>query len=515
MATNILLLAVLKPGSGNLSTADRIRGYFEDCSRYKCWMRDSNSFKSLQEFHGHLLEKDVHVIIAIHALHSGSLLTGDKFLDGSNGCVWNTSTQKFINGSLVAAAKRWDELSKHKQPIANDHWSQTLHQDKLLRPSVVCIRETDDDSETLDYGCHGNSDSTQRAAATRFMKLFRKRAASVDCSRTMIEKQQDSSASHRSVACRIGGRKRSWSLSHLDARDVDRSDGGKVAREAPASTGGTKTTGHRHIPYVLICAGTDLNEFSKEITSLRLMTRAILGAKFVVSFSEPLLRKVKALWPVLSKSQLKEIPQAVMTFPSDLSIDSVRHHFGLCEDAVFFVMVSGIRPVKDPLYLVNAFSDWHLKKRKTVYLLIIGPLMHAEYGKTFLEVVNRAPGVVYLGAQSLADTHALIQASFALINSSLSEGMSTAILEAMDLGVPVIARNIPGNRAIIDHTQTGLLYDSATDFLESAEQLLSVSSLRTDIITCAKHKIRSRHHCDDERDVYFSLVDDLAKFNQS
>ena len=42
-------------------------------------------------------------------------------------------------------------------------------------------------------------------------------------------------------------------------------------------TGGTKTM--RDIPYALICAGTDLNEFSKEVTSLRLMTRAILSAK--------------------------------------------------------------------------------------------------------------------------------------------------------------------------------------------------------------------------------------------
>ena len=52
------------------------RGYFDDCSQYNCWLKDSNSFETLQEFHGLLSEKDIHVIIAIHALHSGSLLTG-------------------------------------------------------------------------------------------------------------------------------------------------------------------------------------------------------------------------------------------------------------------------------------------------------------------------------------------------------------------------------------------------------------------------------------------------------
>jgi len=168
--------------------------------------------------------------------------TGDKFLDGLKGCVWNTrrifqnGAQKFPNGSLVAAAKRWDELSKHKQPIANDHWSLTLHQDKLLRPSVVGIRETEDDDETFNHCCHrnGDSDYLQRAAAAR---VRRKRAASVDCSKTMIEQQRDHSGSHRSVGCRMGRRKRSWSLSHLDGRDIGRREGRKVAREAPAATG--------------------------------------------------------------------------------------------------------------------------------------------------------------------------------------------------------------------------------------------------------------------------------------
>ena len=172
--------------------------------------------------------------------------TGDKFLDGLNGCVWNSrrlfqnGVQKFPNGSLGAAAKRWDELSRHKQPIANDHWSLILHQDKSLRPSVVCIRETDDDDETFNHCCHrnGDTDYLQRAAAAR---VLRKRAASVDCSRTMIEQQRDLSSSHRAVGCRMGGRKRSWSLSHLDGRDIGRREGRKFAREAPATTGESDT----------------------------------------------------------------------------------------------------------------------------------------------------------------------------------------------------------------------------------------------------------------------------------
>jgi len=41
----------------------------------------------------------------------------------------------------------------------------------------------------------------------------------------------------------------------------------------------------------------------------------------------------------------------------------------------------------------------------------------------------RLSGVVYIGLLSLSDTHRLIAESFALVNSSLSEGVATAVLE--------------------------------------------------------------------------------------
>lgn len=33
-------------------------------------------------------------------------------------------------------------------------------------------------------------------------------------------------------------------------------------------------------------------------------------------------------------------------------------------------------------------------------------------------------------------------------------------MQAFDLGVPVIARRIPGNSYLVDHNETGLLYET-------------------------------------------------------
>jgi glycosyltransferase involved in cell wall biosynthesis len=52
-----------------------------------------------------------------------------------------------------------------------------------------------------------------------------------------------------------------------------------------------------------------------------------------------------------------------------------------------------------------------------------------------------------------------------LLNLSEYEGQSNSILEAMTLGIPVIATNIPGNCELVVDGETGILVqDSGNDF---------------------------------------------------
>ncbi|XP_069894072.1 glycosyltransferase 1 domain-containing protein 1-like, partial [Dipodomys merriami] len=122
-----------------------------------------------------------------------------------------------------------------------------------------------------------------------------------------------------------------------------------------------------------------------------------------------------------------------------------------------FLLICGLRQVKDPLFLVDAFSEWH-EEEPGVYLVIVGPEVDPEFTREVKARVKRASGVRLVGEMSQGDLHAAMKNCFALVNSSLSEGMSAAILEAMDLEVPVLARNIPGNAAVVEHEVTGLLF---------------------------------------------------------
>lgn len=61
-------------------------------------------------------------------------------------------------------------------------------------------------------------------------------------------------------------------------------------------------------------------------------------------------------------------------------------------------------------------------------------------------------------AGSVSDVPERLRAADVYVSTSHYEGMPMATLEAMAWGVPVIASDVPGNRAVVRHAQTGLLY---------------------------------------------------------
>lgn len=111
--------------------------------------------------------------------------------------------------------------------------------------------------------------------------------------------------------------------------------------------------------------------------------------------------------------------------------------------------------------------------------------------------------------RSQQELHAAMKRCFAVVNSSVSEGMSAAILEAMDLGVPVLARDIPGNAAVVQHEFTGLLYSSPQEFVHQSHRLLSDHKLRERVVRNGKLYVEEHHGLNQERETYRRLVDTL------
>uniref|UniRef100_A0A8D1M4Q4 Glycosyl transferase family 1 domain-containing protein n=1 Tax=Sus scrofa TaxID=9823 RepID=A0A8D1M4Q4_PIG len=125
--------------------------------------------------------------------------------------------------------------------------------------------------------------------------------------------------------------------------------------------------------------------------------------------------------------------------------------------------------------------------------------------------VKRTPGVRLIGEMAQEDLHAVVKNCFAVVNSSVSEGMSAAILEAMDLEVPVLARNIPGNAAVVTHEVTGLLFSNPQEFVRLAKRLVSDPALEKEIVANAREYVREHHSWQVERNTYRHLIRTLQR----
>ncbi|XP_053062399.1 glycosyltransferase 1 domain-containing protein 1 isoform X3 [Acinonyx jubatus] len=223
--------------------------------------------------------------------------------------------------------------------------------------------------------------------------------------------------------------------------------------------GGRLLQGHG-IPFGIIFGGTDLNEDVNHGEKKKVMGKVLEEARFAVAFTESMKEMAQTQWPH-ARGKIYVQSQGIVTGPnSAFNWNTFLHQSGINQSADnlhIFLLVCGLRQVKDPLYLVDAFSEWH-REEPNVYMVIVGPEVDPVFTREVGARVKSAAGVRLIREMPQGDLHAALKNCFAVVNSSVSEGMSAAILEAMDLEVPVLARNIPGNAAVVKHEVTGLLF---------------------------------------------------------
>ncbi|XP_037339495.1 glycosyltransferase 1 domain-containing protein 1 isoform X3 [Pungitius pungitius] len=244
------------------------------------------------------------------------------------------------------------------------------------------------------------------------------------------------------------------------------------------------------VPFGVIFGGTDINEDVKVEQKRVVMERVLLKARFAVAFTDKLKEEAKLF--LLSQScKIYVQPQGIQTEVSEKFCwtEFLRSSEWHRENPLNVLVVIG------PRYL---FSNSGVRQK-------IDPVFSVEVEA----VVKKTAGVFLAGARSQRELHAAMKRCFTVVNSSVSEGMSAAILEAMDLGVPVLARDIPGNAAVVHHESTGLLYSSPQEFLHQSQRLLSDRELRERLVRNGKVYVEEHHGLGQERETYQRLVDTL------
>lgn len=142
--------------------------------------------------------------------------------------------------------------------------------------------------------------------------------------------------------------------------------------------------------------------------------------------------------------------------PSDPA--AVRSSLGILPGEPVLMSIGVFRPIKDFTTLVRAFGILHARY-PSAWLLLVGsdpgerfPKMMEEEAASLGPAAHR---VRHLGLR--LDTPELLATADVYVNSSLYEGMSNTLLEAMASRLPVVATAVGGTPDLIREGENGLL----------------------------------------------------------
>jgi len=187
---------------------------------------------------------------------------------------------------------------------------------------------------------------------------------------------------------------------------------------------------HPNNPVVLIMTGTDIyRDLQNSIKVIKSMEMAdaivILQPAAIESLPKQFHNKVRVIYQSV-RSITKKMP------PKRYFLASIIGH---------------LRAEKDPLCAAQCLPL--LPSNSKLQLVQLGKAMSPEFKKRALSIEKSATRYRWLGELSHARTLQWLSRSHVMIISSIMEGGAHVISEAIAIGIPVIASDIPGNRGLL------------------------------------------------------------------
>ncbi len=255
---------------------------------------------------------------------------------------------------------------------------------------------------------------------------------------------------------------------------------------------------------------------------LRLCRWLAHGVTHFVTVSKELAGNLVTAWKI-SSSRVSYIPNGVDLdrFGRPAEPDTIRRELGLADDCPVLLNVGRLVPVKDHPTLLRAFAIVH-RSRPDARLLIIGGKSGAE-GKHYAaaEVSKRIQDLIAsLGiaeavhlTETRHDVPQILSQCQLYLNSSVFEGMSNTILEAMASGKPVVATAVGGNPELVQDGVTGYLVPSG-DVQQMADRILRLLQQPEQALAfgaAGRRAVEARHAMPSMIAAYHRLYTTLAR----
>lgn len=211
----------------------------------------------------------------------------------------------------------------------------------------------------------------------------------------------------------------------------------------------------RFVPHI----STEHGDVSLKQTAVSRIKYGMISfcSRFIICVSDAVKEKAFRVIPLRGK--LKTVYNGIHFIETGTS--TFREEFGIPESAVLIGNVGNLYPVKGQKYLVRAFSELLRSCSTDVYLVLVGRGIEQDNLQCLVRDLSIPEGkVLFTGFRN--DIENVMNALDLYVQPSLSEGHPLAVIEAMSLGVPVIATAVGGIPEIIGQDQYGTLVNSGS-----------------------------------------------------
>ena len=260
-----------------------------------------------------------------------------------------------------------------------------------------------------------------------------------------------------------------------------------------------KTNFRLNKPYIMTNGGTDVNLDLYNLGNRAEMLEILQNAGAITVFTDDAKEKLCHAYREMGL-RIEVIKQSVWFPISKEDANGLNVVPG--EPAI--LLPSGLREVKDIFFLMEEMV--YLQKRyPKLQFLIAGMVLDENIYETLKQYIEKYNWIHFLENVPLEKMVLLYRWAGIVLNTSISEGQSSSILEAMQMGCVVLARNNPGNASIIEDGINGYLFHDGKEFLNKIEVVLTEQAEAQRIIHNAKSFVQTNHLFENEIMAFIKL----------